>query len=203
MAIFDKFRKKKEQIPAERIDIDARFIRPDDFRLGQNSSTLRECRFTVTLWGEKCNGLAAVESPEDYQSVDVELAQCCADLKSAVSWLQSNKARIQQALVDDAMLETAIDWAEGCETVEEDGKQYYRAEDGLIPRPVSREHFLGSILAKEFSLFSYAGDEAFSLTLYLITRPDYFSYHAIQVSIDVPHGLGGEGYSICVDGLVG
>ncbi|SEK53881.1 DUF2262 domain-containing protein [Ruminococcus albus] len=138
--------------------------------------------FDTELWGEK---LHVEVNMEDIDVTDDTASEILPEVERAVAFVNSHKAEIIAALIDDGALDLADDWAASAEE-DPDEENCYIMEDGQKVRtPISEEVFRDMLHINEAGLEFYDDIEEISnIQLYLTCDPDIFAGHAFDVRID-------------------
>lgn len=138
--------------------------------------------FETKLWGRS---LKVEILTEDIDVTDSTAAEILPEVERAVGFVNSHKAEIIAALIDDDALDMADDWASSAEE-DPDEEDCYIMEDGRKVRtPITEEVFTGMLGIAEASLeFCENTDKISSIQLYLTCDPDIFAGHALDVQID-------------------
>ncbi|MBP1045863.1 DUF2262 domain-containing protein [Enterococcus sp. BWM-S5] len=151
--------------------------------------------FSTDLWEKEVPFSVSLEKPLEELNIQ-EKYLLVKIVTKEINWVENNKEMLIDALVDDGMLELAEDWVSGAQEVE--GKEAcYEVENGQqVQLPISKKDFAGSLFFNSLGITFDADLADFSMTMYLECSPDYFAYHAINVSYNANH-------EIEVDGLCG
>lgn len=158
------------------------------------------CDYSFEIWGKAWDLAISIDHDKsDSALVREKISRYLESCKKHIQWIDENKDRFVQALLNDGMADLAEDWASS-ETVERDGKIYYSLVDNMeIEAPITEEVFISCIGGGGANLY-IDEDDSFSYDMFFSTEPDLFAYHSIEVFLDVDANYN---YKIKVNGLAG
>lgn len=118
-------------------------------------------------------------------------------INTQLDWVELNKQKIQDILVENNYLSLAENWAASADEAEDEEQECYVMEDGQkVFLPIKEVDFRNSLYLSSVSITFEDNPEKPEMYLYLFCSPDYFSYHNIELLID-------EDKNIEVLGLIG
>ena len=164
-------RKRKRKTP-----VILKKIKTKDF---QEKDGEYQCECERFFWGIKANLDISYYEDKDQKG----LAKFVKQLNLHLLWIQQHKKEIQQAVLDDDMVELANDWMEGSEIEDEEGSLWYELDEGgKIPSPITEKTFLKALYLGGILVYGSDKDEI-TFDVFLSTDPDFFACHDIEVFI--------------------
>lgn len=111
-------------------------------------------------------------------------------INEELSWLEKNKYKIEELLIENNCLELAEDWASGAPILECAEEECYVMEDGQkVFFPITTDDFSNSLYIETLSMKFDECSETPFLELILLCNPDYFASHCLIVAIDKDKSL--------------
>ncbi|MCL2116388.1 MAG: DUF2262 domain-containing protein [Methanobrevibacter sp.] len=106
-------------------------------------------------------------------------------INDELNWLEKNKDKIEELLLENGSLELAEDWASSAPLLDCSEEECYIMEDGQkVFFPISDDDFSNSLYIETISMKFDECDETPLLELILLCSPDYFAEHCLIVEID-------------------
>lgn len=137
------------------------------------------------IWGDEASVLIDLDEVADGEPQQ-KLEELWEQIARRLEWVEENRQAIESAIIADGMTETANDWAASGEPEDEDDedcKVFYDEEGEKMVLPVTDADLTRSLHQDELTV-SVEADGSIELTLYLVTKPAYFTDHAIEIAID-------------------
>ena len=137
----------------------------------------------TSVWGTR-NVRIAVAFPNEAEGKEDEyLAKYLVSINEKLGWIEQNRQKVEQALLDNDIVSLAEDWASSAEEAEDEAQECYVMEDGQkVFLPISDEDFCKSLNLVTIAL--YFDEEISNMELYLVCKPDYFACHCIMATIN-------------------
>lgn len=136
----------------------------------------------IDIWGDSTPILVCVK--RDTPDSDDTAKKVLAVIERAAAVLHEKRADIEQALIDDGMIDNAEDWASSAEEAEDEDRECYIMEDGTkVFLPISEEDFKASLHANSVLIYVDENFEYEDFEFFIDCRPDYFACHSIEVYV--------------------
>lgn len=160
--------------------------------------------FRCTLWGTDAWFCIGYTNAKDGRDCQEQLARFAATADHCLGWLNTHQKEIYDAIEEDGLYDTAVEWLEDNETEEEDGVTYALLYDGArLPLPYRKEDFFSSLLSSGLDFSADFKSTKFILDMFLSTEPDIFGGHSIEIFLKGDFSQDTPTYSISVNGLAG
>lgn len=142
------------------------------------------------IWGvDEVYTVVDVEFSDDKRLSEDNFDEYLPLINSTLSWLDENKAAFEKALIDGKALELAQVWAASLDIVTIDGVENVDFGEEKIPLPISAHDFFAALeisgIALEIEEKTVGGEVIAEVYLgvYLVTEPDFFSEHSLELSV--------------------
>lgn len=114
---------------------------------------------------------------------EINLEDKLEDIKSSLQWLEQNKTKLENVLIDNQVIELAEKWVISGVPVEDEEKECYMLEDNeKIYLPITKEKFIKSLYPESINIIF--DEEKINIEVYFYCYPDYFAGHSIMLEID-------------------
>lgn len=162
----------------------------EDFKEDAVFSFQNQCN----LWGTEDAKIFIALS--DNNNSEKGLKEYLSIIEEKIVWVEKNREVIENVLLDKGILSVAEDWVASGEKVEDEEECYIVRNGEKVFLPITKEKFFESIQIESITIYCDEGKENVWLDIFLVCVPDYFAYHAINISID-------SNLNIEYDGLAG
>ena len=127
-------------------------------------------------------------------------AQCLNNslkiINEELNWLEKNKSKVEELLIENNCLELAENWASSAPLLDCADEECYVMEDGQkVFFPITTDDFSNSLYIETISMTFDECNEFPFLELSLLCNPDYFAEHCLIVAIDKNKNLKFNGLS--------
>ncbi|ORX84296.1 hypothetical protein BCR32DRAFT_291441 [Anaeromyces robustus] len=151
---------------------------------------------TVKLWGKK--KILCVEFDDDSvidDSVidDTFLNSLLSIIESKILFINEQRSKIEQVLIEDGGVELAESWASSA-LEDSENEDCYIMEDGQkVYLPITEEYFKNSLYISEGSITIKDSLDDVEIRIFVECNPDFFSGHAFQMFIDKNNEISSNG----------
>ena len=105
-------------------------------------------------------------------------------INQELNWVEKNKDKIEELLIENDCLELAENWASNAHLLECAEEECYVMEDGQkVFFPITTDDFFNSLYIETISIKFDKCNETPLLELILLCNPDYFAEHCLIVDI--------------------
>ena len=102
-----------------------------------------------------------------------------------LNWLEKNKDKIEELLIENNSIELAENWASTAPLLDCAEEECYLMEDGQkVFFPITTDDFCNSLYIESISMEFDKCNEAPLLEVTLLCNPDYFGEHCLVVAIE-------------------
>lgn len=141
----------------------------------------------VDLWNNK-NIYCSIKVPGN-DNLNKLLEEYIFYINSRLTWIENNKKVIEDALIEDGMLELAEEWIEGADYFIVNDEEIYEIDSDVpVKLPLLEKDFRNSIGIESFGIdvIENEDEEEYKteVSMYLECNPDYFAGHVIEVIVD-------------------
>ncbi len=138
--------------------------------------------FSVLLWDSITSILLDVDNKDKFPVTEETFNKILPKVTEKFQFIEQNRKAIEQALIDDGMVELAEDWTTSAEEDEEE-ENCYIIDGEKVYLPISEEDFCASLNFNGINMI-FDDDGNISADIFIDCTPDYFAYHSIEVFID-------------------
>ena len=149
----------------------------------EKDEQLRSYTGKALIWGDEVR-VSVFLDDDSLEMCDETAGKAAAVIVKAAELAEGARNAAEQTLIDNDYISLAGDWASSAEEAEDEEQECYVMEDGSkVFFPITEEDFRKSLHIDEVSVYVDAEFEYESITAYVVCRPDYFAYHAIDTEI--------------------